>query len=295
MLEKVSLKEFEAKKNRRAFLYTLSVCGAILVFAVFYTWSIAGPPAKEEMDLIEINLGNGQEGLGEIQPLIPGDMAPDNQSISSVQSSRRADDAPSRQIQADENSDLDAAPVVKTDKPVKQAADVNKSSASTASRTVNPSPVTNPNPTPPKPKTVYTGGTGPGGNNAAQDNGYRNQGYTPGNGDMGSPDGNPDSYGDTHGGRVGGGISISKGLTGRRMVSFPGMKGDFNENAKVFVDITVNPAGKVVSAIIARGTTTSSTSLRNIAIAKAKELKFNPTQSGRNESGTMLFNFVLEN
>jgi TonB family protein len=71
------------------------------------------------------------------------------------------------------------------------------------------------------------------------------------------------------------------------------MQGDFNENAKVYVDIQVNSSGKVTSAIVSRGTTTSNSSLRNTAIEKAKELKFPPAQSDL-ESGTILFIFVLK-
>ncbi len=297
-MDTFSLQEFESEKNKKALLYTLLVCAAFLILAIFYTWKIAGPPPQNnQMDLIEINLGNDQEGFGDIQPLVKGEMAPDDQSLaSSVQSTRKADESPSRQINADENGDPDAAPVVKSDKADKNARDINRKSASTASRTINPSPITNPVPTPPRPKNLYKGGTGTGGNNADEDNGYRNQGYKPGaSGDMGSPNGKPDSYGNSPGGRSGGGISISRGLTGRRMVSFPNLKGDFNENAKVYVDIVVSPAGRVVSANIGRGTTTANPTLRNIAMTKARDLRFNPTTSGNNETGTMLFHFVLEN
>ncbi|HEX7458572.1 MAG TPA: hypothetical protein VF301_09070, partial [Ginsengibacter sp.] len=71
------------------------------------------------------------------------------------------------------------------------------------------------------------------------------------------------------------------------------MTDDFNESAKVYVDIKVNASGKVTDAGIARGTTTSNSSLRNIAIEKAKELKFPPSQNDV-ESGTILFVFVLK-
>lgn len=296
-MNSLTLHEFEVEKNRKALLYTAIVCAVFLIIAFFYTWKMFTPPAPNEMDLIEINLGNEMEGFGEVQPLVKGDKAPDDQSIAAVQSSQRATESPSRQVQADEHGDLEAATVAKTDKPEKSAKDINKESSAKASKTVNPSPVTNPNPAPPKPKTVYKGGTGTGGNNAEEDNGYRNQGYNPGGtGDMGSPDGKPDSYGNSPGGRSGGGISISRGLTGRRILSFPNMKGDFNENAKVFVDVVVNASGKVISANPgAKGTTTSNATLRNIAKQKAMELKFNPTTSGGNETGTILFNFILEN
>jgi TonB family protein len=61
----------------------------------------------------------------------------------------------------------------------------------------------------------------------------------------------------------------------------------------VYVDIKVNAAGKVTSASIAKGTTTSNSTLRNIAIEKAKQLKFPPAESNI-ETGTILFNFVLK-
>ncbi len=143
-----------------------------------------------------------------------------------------------------------------------------------------------------KPKLpLYKGGNGNGGNGATEDNGYRNQGYKPGNGDAGSPDGKPDAYGNSPGGRSG--VSVVRGLSGRRPIHFPSMQDDFNENAKVYVDIKVDAGGKVTDAGIARGTTTSNSSLRTIAIQKAKELKFPPSQNDV-ESGTILFVFVLK-
>lgn len=292
----LTLHEFEAEKNKKALLYTAFVCAAFLVFAFFYTWKMVKPVAQTDMDLIEINIGNDMEGFGDIQPLVKGDRAPDEQSMAPMHQNQQGMDVPARQVIADEDGDPEAATVVRNEKAEPAAREINRESSARSARAVNPSPVTNPNPAPPRPKTVYSGGTGTGGNNPDEDNAYRNQGYKPGGtGDMGSPDGKPDSYGNSPGGRSGGGISISRGLTGRRVVSFPNMKGDFNENAKVYVDIVVNAAGRVTTANIGRGTTTANATLRNIAIRKAQELKFNPTTSGNNESGTMLFQFVLEN
>jgi TonB family protein len=71
------------------------------------------------------------------------------------------------------------------------------------------------------------------------------------------------------------------------------MQDDFNENAKVYVDIKVDASGRVTDASIARGTTTSNSNLRSIAIQKAKQLKF-PANQNDIESGTILFNFVLK-
>ena len=285
---------FEAEKNRKALMYTTGIVGLFLIIAIFYTWPLLIPPTPPVQDLIDVNLGNEQEGMGNIQPLVKGERAPDNQSMESHQKAAKVTEAPTRNIQADENNDdKEAAPVTKVEKPKEDAKDINKTSTNKTTKKINPSPVVNPNPAPPKPKLpLYKGGNGNGGNGATEDNGYRNQGYKPGNGDAGSPDGKPDAYGNSPGGRSG--VSVVRGLSGRRIIHFPNMTDDFNENAKVYVDIKVNGAGKVVDAGIARGTTTSNSSLRNIAIEKAKELKFPPSQNDL-ESGTILFVFVLKN
>lgn len=287
-----SLNQFEAEKNRKALLYTAIVCALFLIFAFLYTWHITRPETPAIQDLIEINLGNEQEGMGDVQPLIPGEKAPDDQSVTSVQSGQKANESPSQHINADENGDENAAPVVKTEKLNKDAKDVNKNSTAKSTKNINPSPIVNPNPAPPKPKNVYKGGTGVGGNNADEDNNFRNQGNKMGSGDAGSPDGKPDSYGNSPGGKSG--VSVVKGLTGRRPVHFPNMQGDFNENARVYVDIKVNSSGAVTSAAIAKGTTTANSNTRSIALQKARELKF-PSSSKDLETGTILFLFKLHN
>ncbi|MEO6134424.1 MAG: hypothetical protein ABIP35_04690, partial [Ginsengibacter sp.] len=255
-------------------------------------WPMRAAPVPLMEDLIDVNLGNEVEGLGDVQPLVPGERAPDNQSVASNQSAKKAIESPSQNIQADENDNEEAAPIVKTEKSKVPAKEINKESSTKATKNINPSPAVNPNPAPPKPKIpLYKGGTGTGGNGATEDNGYRNQGYKKGEGDAGSPTGKPDAFGNSPGGRSG--VSVIRGLSGRRPISFPSMQDDFNENAKVYVEIKVNADGKVTAAAIARGTTTSNTLLRNIALEKAKQLKF-PASSNPIESGTILFNFVLK-
>jgi hypothetical protein len=73
----------------------------------------------------------------------------------------------------------------------------------------------------------------------------------------------------------------------------PVIEDDFNENAKIAVDIKVNESGTVISAVYAsRGSTSGSATLKAIAIRKALQLKFN---DGDDESlGTVIFNFRLK-
>jgi hypothetical protein len=138
---------FEAEKNRKALLYTTGIVGLFLIIAIFYTWPLLIPPTPPVQDLIEVNLGNEQEGMGTIQPLVKGERAPDNRSTESHQKAARITEPPTRNIQADENNvDKEAAPVVKVEKPKNDAKDINKTTADKPTKKINPSPVINPNP-----------------------------------------------------------------------------------------------------------------------------------------------------
>ena len=80
----------------------------------------------------------------------------------------------------------------------------------------------------------------------------------------------------------------------RRMTGFPSFEDDFNDNAKVAIDIKVDGNGKVISAIYQpRGSTTSDESMKDIAIRKAQQVKFN--NNGEESIGTIVFNFRLKN
>ncbi|MDQ6813709.1 MAG: hypothetical protein M3040_08235, partial [Bacteroidota bacterium] len=158
-------------------------------------------------------------------------------------------------------------------------------------------PIANPTPAPPQPKAIYKGGTsnGAGGNGADSYNGVRNQGIAGGRGDQGSPNGNPnsDSYkGNAASGNSG--VKIRSGLSGRRFTRLPSFEDDFNENAKVAVDIKVDKNGTVVSALVnPRGTTTTNGTIRSIATRKAMQLKLN-TGDEDEQTGTILFDFKLK-
>ena len=122
----------------------------------------------------------------------------------------------------------------------------------------------------------------------------RNQGIAGGKGDQGKPNGNPasDSY-TGNGGTGKGGVSIRSGLSGRRFTHLPSFTDEFNENAKVAVDITVNQSGNVIDATInPRGTTTTDQNIRGIALSKAKQLKLNAGTADE-QTGTIVFDFKL--
>ncbi|CAN5440083.1 hypothetical protein BH10BAC3_BH10BAC3_23530 [soil metagenome] len=285
--------QFEQQKNIKAGGYTIGITAVLLLLFFLISWRI---PAQEEPLLnegIEVNLGNSETGLGDVPPTMPGDPAPEQaEQVSAAPKSSPPAEEP---VTSDQDNNEPDAPVV----PKK-----------VANTTVKPKPQTNQNippttkpkeeppaPPQPKPKAVlgaYKGGTGNGGNSQDQFNNVKNQGIAGGTGDQGKANGNinSDNYkGD--GGSGNSGVAISRGLTGKRITKFPSFEDDFNENAKIAVDIKVNENGSVVSAVYSsRGSTSGSATLKSIAIKKAFQLKFN---SGDDESsGTVIFNFRLK-
>ncbi len=283
---------FENEKNMKASIYTAMVCALLFIVFFFVKWTLPLIPPPPIEEGIEVNLGNSDEGLGDIAPQVPGDPAKDqSQAFAPPQSSTPA---PQEQnINGDEN-ETDEAPIVgNVVKPAK-VIDVVKNTPPIKT-TTNVQPVANAAPTPPKPKAVYGGGTiGTGGNGADSYNNVRNQGIAGGNGDQGSANGNPNSDSYTgNGGSSNNGVTIRSGLKNRKFTKLPSFEDDFNENAKVAVDIKVDKNGNVIAASVnPRGTTTTNAGIRSIATRKAMQLKLNAGDEDE-QSGTILFQFKL--
>jgi hypothetical protein len=287
--------QFEGRKNRKAGLYTLLICGILFLLLFLISWTLPfNPPAPVEEGL-EVNLGNSDQGLGNDQPFLPNDPSKQDQEKYIAPKTVAATKEVLKDVETDDK-DPDPAPAVKKPPVTKPEAtkipdkdlDVKK-----PHKTIQPA--INPTPAPPKPKAVFHGvnGDGTGGNDADHFKPGGNQGVAGGKGDQGAPGGDPNST-NYKGGGHGNGIAIAQGLQGRRIRSTPSFTDEFNENAKVAVDIRVDAAGNVISAEYqAHGSTTSDATLKEIAIRKAHQVKFN---SGSDESvGTLIFNFKLKN
>ncbi len=67
---------FEREKNTKAATYTAIVCVLLFVIFFFVKWTLPQitPPVPEEG--IEVNLGNSDEGFGDVAPQVPGEPAP---------------------------------------------------------------------------------------------------------------------------------------------------------------------------------------------------------------------------
>lgn len=285
---------FESKKNLQALGITVVVCGAVLLFFFLVGWTLPQLPPVAQDEGIEVNLGNSDQGQGDIAPAIPGEAAAEPTTTFDPPPSA-ATSAPEEPKPLEESNEPDATPMRSPDKP---ATKPNPRHTETSVAHKKPKAVVpNPTPVPPKPKAVYAGGkntSSNSGNGADSYNGVRNQGIAGGKGDQGKPNGNPNSDSYTGNGGTGkSGVSIRSGLQGRRFTRFPSFQDDFNENAKVAVDVVVDQNGNVTSAVVnPRGTTTTNASVRSIAIRKANQLKFNAGTAAQ-QSGTIVFDFKL--
>lgn len=296
MVNSLTMTDFEFRKNIKAGSYTLLISICLAILFIFVKWNTPGfpPPLIEEG--IEVNLGNSDAGLGSDQPFEPGTPAPREQQRYTPPQPAVTQDNNEKEVETDDRDEdvptVKKPPVIKPDATKIVEKDVVKNNPVKISE-----PVTNPTPVKRDPKAVFKGasGTSTGGNESDSYKKGGNEGIAGGKGDQGKPGGDPNSKNyEGNGGRGNSGVSISKGLQGRRFSSLPSFEDEFNENAKVAIDIKVDEAGKVYSATYTpRGSTTTSPSLKAIAIRKALQIKFN---AGTEESsGTIVFNFRLKN
>jgi hypothetical protein len=287
--------EFNARKNQKAGLYTLLICGVLLTMLLLISWNLPFNPPTPVEEGLEVNLGNSDQGLGSDQPFLPNDPSKQDQEKYTPPKTVSPTKEALKDVETDDK-DPDPAPAVKqppVTKPEAKKIPDKDLTVKTPHKTIQPA--VNPTPAPPKPKAVFHGvnGDGTGGNDADHFKQGGNQGIAGGKGDQGKPGGDPNSTNYTGGGH-GNGIAIARGLQGRRISSTPSFTDEFNENAKVAVDIVVDASGNVTSAEYqAKGSTTADASLKAIAIRKAHQVKFN---GGSDESsGTLIFNFRLKN
>ena len=280
---------FEAEKNRKAFTYTVLICGVLLLLFFFITWPILQVTPPLVQDLIEINLGNNIEGFGEEQPLKKGEMAPAQEPAPQQQKAAAADNEPAKDLQPDENAEKDAAPVTKPEKIISKPTDIPKENTTKPVKINKPAPIpTPPAPKPQKPKFTYNGPGNGTGNGATQDNGYQSQGNKPGGkGDAGDPSGKPDSYGNNPGGRSGG----PKVFGNRKIIKYYSFTGDL-EKATVYATVKVSPSGIGTFTGFGKNSTTRAQAYANAIIQYLKNVQFD--KSADESTVTVQFNFNVQ-
>lgn len=280
---------FEAEKNKKAFIYTVIICGVLLLLFFFITWPILQVTPPLVQDLIEINLGNNTEGFGEKQPLKKGEMAPAQEPAPQQQKATAADNEPAKNLQPADNAEKDAAPVAKPEKVIPKTIAIPKENTVKPVKINNTAPVaTPPAPKPQKPKFTYNGPGNGTGNGATQDNGYQSQGNKPGGkGDAGDPSGKPDSYGNNPGGRSGG----PKVFGNRKIIKYYSFTGDL-EKATVYATVKVSPSGIGTFSGFGKNSTTRAQAYANAIIQYLKNVQFD--KSAEESTVTVQFNFNVQ-
>ncbi|MBX3256077.1 MAG: hypothetical protein KF862_18215 [Chitinophagaceae bacterium] len=291
--------DFETSKNVKAGTITGVISGALLIFLFLVSWSVPAPPLPPVEEGMEVNLGNSDDGAGDVQPLRPGPPAAVEKEVNTPP---KAANTPAENVKAVETDDNDEeAPDVKVPKPKvsnpeSKVIPTKENTTTVKKNNTKPQVVENPTPAPPKPRATYKGGdgSGPGGNNADTWNSSKSEGNTTGSGDRGKINGDPNSKNyDGFGGSGNGSYTIQGNLKGRAIVRQPSFKDEFNENAKVAVDLSVDAAGNITSVTYQpRGSTTSNAYYKDIALKKAREMKF---AAGEEQRGTIIFNFKVTN
>jgi len=226
-------------------------------------------PLPEEAG-VEVNLGNSEDGMGDIQPEL---LAAGAQKAPPPTSSSAKDE-----VVTENTEETPAIAPIKKDKPIAADKPVNK-------------PITKPSPTPePQPvvnqNALYKGKTGTA-------TGGGNQGITGKPGDQGKPNGTLGSDNYEGSGGAGGGVSFS--LKGRSSRQIPRPSNKFTERGTVVVTIFVNRAGLVTRVITgSKGSTTSNLELLKLAENAAKQAKFSPKEDAQEEQkGSITYIFEL--
>ncbi len=245
---------------------------ALLVIALLFLALRTPLPLPTEGG-VEVNLGNSDDGMGNIQP---------RELQASSQPAPPPQPAPTNEDLVTE--DTEEAPAIEP-KPVVKPKPVQKP---------EPKPVVKTEPTPePAPK-VDPRALFPGKNATGDKTGQGgNQGITGKPGDQGKPTGDPNATG--YEGTGGSGSGVSFDLSGRSSRVIPSPGTNFKERGTVVVTIYVNRQGNVTRVLAGtKGSTTTNPQLLALAEQAAKQAKFSPKDDAPEEQkGSITYIFEL--
>lgn len=269
--------------NPKALAWTVGVHALLILLFVLVYYTVPASAPVDEMG-IEVNLGTSNEGYGTEQPMDMEDPAPDAADVSAARN-EQAEEEGSRSLVTHDEPD---APEVRN-APVTRGSNRSLSQTPPVSRSRNTTQTTNntQRQQQQRPRYVYSGGTGRGGNSASANMPGGNEGNTSGNGDRGVPGGTPGAgnYEGSPGTGTGG---INHTLSGRSIFA-PPMQADFREGGKVVIRVTVNREGTIVSKQVVSA---ANSELRGIALQKLSKVRFNKSASAPEEQfGTITFVF----
>jgi hypothetical protein len=209
----------------------------LIFFLVSFKQPQAPPPVIQD-EGIEVNLGNSDIGFGDIQPLAPGEPAPDASQDNPAQSEESFSE--NTESETAQNDDPET-PVINKQETQNKTSRTNTDPSNNNNKNNSTTQTTTENKQR-DPKATFKGGNGTGGNNSDEFNNSRNQGISGGAGDQGNPNGNPnsDNY-NGNGGNGNGGATVHKG--NRKIVKSTSFRGDLPK-ATIYAEISVDADGK---------------------------------------------------
>ncbi len=262
-------------------LITLGVHALILLLLFLWHFSLPAPEAPLPEMGMEVNLGTSASGSGTDQPMDMEDPAADYANVRNAASAAANNTDVVR-------SDNDDAPAIPAASQAGRQQRVNATQDQRPSNTAATAASTAHAPQQERPRYVYQGSAGRGGNSAAANAPGSNEGIAGGSGDQGVPRGTPGAanYTGSPGNGTGG---ISYALSGRTMVAFPPKEAQFRSGGTVIVRVTVARDGSISNRQIKRS---NNTELNAIALRKVQQVRFNASDSAPEEQfGDITFVF----
>ena len=243
----IAIQQEQPKINNKALAWTIGVHALLLL--VFFLWRYTIPVSivNDPGGGLEVNLGTSDNGSGTDQPMSVKDPAAYQASV--VYKSVAAKSSLPKDMM--QSTDADAPVVDKKNEKKGQAPATEKGHAAE------------------KPRYVYAGDKGQGGNGAVQNIKGTSEGITSGKGDQGVPNGTPGAtnYTGTPGNGPGG---IGHNLTGRS-ISPTRFEAEFHEGGTVVIHVTVDRNGNIVNKYIK---SSSNTQLNKLALDKLSNAHF---------------------
>src|SRR6185295_12030850 len=284
---------FETRKNTQASLITLGIGGLMLL--IFFLIKMDFP--KFELPIVdnavEVNLNFPEE----IAPVKAGGGGGGGGNPVQATGSKGTAYSPPQPGEKEDvkdiedNNDKETPPILKPDNPKPTATKINSNKSIVKTE---PKPIVE-TPTPPKPKAVLgktLGGSSTGGGTVDDYDRAGGKGNGSGVGTGNGIAGTGNGAGGGNGTGSGPGTGPKNFGTKVLQISNQSFEDEFNENAKVAMDIVADDRGRVLSATFQpRGSTTSNRKLIDIAERRAFELKLG--SSGGGQKGTVIFNFKL--
>lgn len=267
--------------NTRAFSWTLGVHALLLLLFFWIRYSLPAVEHRSEELGMEINLGTSDKGSGQDQPMYRED--PAAQAPAQVRPERGGGLSGAAPIFTHDDPEAPSLPLnpegraedrPQTTMPSGQRPDQGLSQGQTSAQAE-------------RPRYVYSGAAGTGGNQAGREQEGRGEGQGTEPGDQGVPDGTPGA--ETYSGLPGGG-GVGHNLNRRTIVAFPPREARYAESGTVTIRVTVNREGDIVHFRVLES---SHAELSRIAVEKLRYIRFNKSsQAPQEQFGNIRFRFT---